>query len=223
MHPANRRPAGWLIPALLAVSLAGCGTNAPSHPAPSGGGHAAAVQNGPATDGAEADRHFPANQPFQNRLDALPTTPANVPNAKPADPVLYGALPVVTPDGRQETLHPADRPVVFLAYWCPHCQRTLVLWDQHWSELPVKPVIVATGFQSGTPLADARRIEEDEIRGLHLQHIQFDAYLLDADEGKRVIQAYPQAVYELDDQLLTLTGERTLDVWKQVFSGTVRG
>jgi thiol-disulfide isomerase/thioredoxin len=219
--PSIRSLMSWMTIPLVITALAGCAQ-------PSGGGSVAQNTGSPSatngvslqntTNATTADRHFPANRPFENRLNALPTTPANVLNAKPADPAVYASIPALTPEGASLTLTPSERPVVFVAYWCPHCQRTLVLWDQHWSELSVKPVIVATGFEPGTPLAQAKQIDADEIRGLNLKHIQFDAYLLDTNIGKKVIQAYPEVVFQQGDQLLTVTGERTLAVWKQVLS-----
>ncbi|MCL6600306.1 MAG: thioredoxin [Alicyclobacillus macrosporangiidus] len=220
--PPVRSLMSWMTITLVITALAGCAQPNGGGPAPQNTAGSPPANTGTAaqntTNAAASDRHFPANQPFENRLNALPTTPANVLNAKPADPAVFSSIPALTPDGAPLTLNPSDRPVVFLAYWCPHCQRTLVLWDQHWSELPVKPVIVATGFEPGTPLDQAKQIEADEIRGLNLQHIRFDAYLLDTDVGKKVIQAYPQVVFQQGDRLLTFTGERTLAVWKQVLS-----
>lgn len=58
----------------------------------------------------------------------------------------FRAIPVVTLDGARTTVDATRTPVLFIAWWCPHCHD--LLKDLAGTPLPRKPVLISTFFRS---------------------------------------------------------------------------
>ncbi|RIV29300.1 hypothetical protein D2Q93_00085 [Alicyclobacillaceae bacterium I2511] len=130
---------------------------------------------------------------------------------------LYHHISVYAANGRQVALDVAKQAVLFSAYWCPHCQRTLVLLDEHQLSMKTLPVIVSTGFAPGTSLQTAKRLTAEEKRGLHLSGMTV-YYLLGSGFRQFVSEGFPTLAYESKGRVNLLVGEHTLQVWQHVFS-----
>lgn len=158
------------------------------------------------------------NPPFQNKLNVGKVTPSSQFDAKRVDEGTYGVFSVTNLSGNSETLYPKKTPVLFEAYWCPHCQRTLVMMNKNWNQLKLKPTIVATGFQPGTTLAQAKSLVTSEEEGLQLNYAKPTYYLLSSDEQHKLIQSYPEFIFGRSGEIYMLQGEHTLEIWEQALS-----
>lgn len=156
---------------------------------------------------------------FQNRTSDMLVTP----DAK-LDPTIvqnetYRAISVVNSSGHPQVIHVGHQPVLFVAYWCPHCQRTLQLLTEYRAKFGVLPIIVCVGYSNGTSLSAAVRVERQEERVLHLAHFSV-YYALASTAGNRYApEGYPTLVYRDKGELKTLYGEHSLAIWEQVLHG----
>ncbi|WAH35299.1 TlpA family protein disulfide reductase [Alicyclobacillus dauci] len=153
---------------------------------------------------------------FQNRTRELVVTPDTKVDPSPATDVDYTHVSVLTAAGKRVVLDARQTPILFVAYWCPHCQRTLELLSSHKSELSRLPVIVNVGFPKNTELQEAVQVEAEETKQLNLHGFQM-YYALDPAAGdKYAPQGYPTLAYENVRGIQTLFGEHTLSVWTSV-------
>lgn len=155
-----------------------------------------------------------ANPPFANRLKDLPATPD--PNFDPttAQSSIYTGLTVYKADGTKVTLDASKTPILFEAYWCPHCQRTLVLLNKNRSQLAQFPIVVSMGFAPGTSLSQAVNITQQEMNYFHIQNVQ-EYYYLGTQSNELVPVGFPTLAFPGQGSVVTLAGEHTLQVWEQ--------
>lgn len=153
---------------------------------------------------------------FQNRLTMLPTAPDNRLDPTTANGVDYHHIRVLDANGKQVVLSVSQGPILFAAYWCPHCQRTLVLFSKKSQELQAKPVVVCVGYPAGTTLKQAVHVETEEVSELHLA--TFTTYYDLSPQAGDIYapKGYPTLAYQALGQTKLLFGEHTWSIWKQV-------
>ncbi|MCL6548117.1 MAG: hypothetical protein K6T30_04315 [Alicyclobacillus sp.] len=155
------------------------------------------------------------NPPFAVLLNEERVAPNPRFDPAPASPSLYTRVPVWTADGHQAVLDARRRPILFVAYWCPHCQRTLVLLSQHQTKVGEMPDVVSMGFVPGTSLREAKQLTRQEEQALHLTGLANRTYYLVRPDANRYIpNAYPTLVFRHGWKLEMLSGEHTLQVWQ---------
>jgi hypothetical protein len=162
-----------------------------------------------------------ASQPisFQNETKEMLVTPDQTLDPSIPRGVDYTRIQAVNGDGQTVTLDAERTSILVVAYWCPHCQRTLKLLSQYRPSLDTVPVLLNVGYPSGTTLSEAVHVEQEEERALGL-HGMTSFYDLDPSAGdKYAPKGYPTLVYKSSRGLNTLFGEHTLAVWKQVLAG----
>jgi thiol-disulfide isomerase/thioredoxin len=159
------------------------------------------------------------NLPFQNKLSVAKVPPPIAKfNPKPVDLNTYEHVKAVDEHGNPIELSPSTKSILFVAYWCPHCQRTLVAFSNH-VPLQQMPVVVSLGFAPGTSLAFAKKVTHEEIVALHLPaNLQVD-YALSLKAGNYIKDGYPTFVFADKGQLQELVGEHTWPVWSQAIAG----
>ncbi|WP_051343645.1 TlpA family protein disulfide reductase [Alicyclobacillus herbarius] len=148
---------------------------------------------------------------FTNRLNDEKATPIKKFDATRKGASLYAKVTVYDANGRKVTLDAKKQPLLFEAYWCPHCQRTIVLLHKHANQLAEMPVLVSVGYAKGTTLTQAKRISDEEVRAFGLKNMKV-YYLLDGDHGQ---YSFPTLAFNHNGQVELLKGEHTLAVWKQ--------
>jgi len=154
------------------------------------------------------------NVPFRNELNLDRTPLSNVydPHSAPLSTVTQ--VQVVTGEGQQVVLDADKQPIIFVAYWCPHCQRTLVMFSQEERQLHQLPVVVSMGFQPGTTLAEAKKLTQEERKTLGLSSDFTVDYALTVQSAKYVPHGFPNLVYSDGTTLQMLYGEHSLSAWK---------
>lgn len=157
------------------------------------------------------------NPPFQNKLSMEKGRQSNRYDPHSAKASVFSSVKVETSAGKTISLNAKKQPILFTAYWCPHCQRTLVLLKKSVSQLPVRPIVVSMGFQPGTTLAEAKKLEQKEGKVLGLgSAFQIDYGL---SLGKQdVPMGFPTLVYSDGSSLKMLYGEHTLKIWKEALA-----
>lgn len=188
---------------MATVGLAGCGA------VPSNGTVAA---NGTAT----SQKQDP-NPPFRDRLKDIPATPDPKFDPTQAKASVYDTVTVYAADGTKVVLDASKTPILFEAYWCPHCQRTLVLLNQNRDKIKQFPVLVSMGFAQGTSLAEAVKITQQEDQYFHLNNVK-EYYYLGSQTQTLVPQGYPTMAFPGQGGVLTMPGEHTLGAWAQALA-----
>jgi thiol-disulfide isomerase/thioredoxin len=164
------------------------------------------------------DQSTPAHpSSFTNRLNESKVKPIATFDATTQDVSLYRRVTVYDASGRKLTLDASKRPLFFEAYWCPHCQRTLVLLNRHRDQLKQMPVIVSLGYAKGTNLATAKRISDEEMRAFHIQGVDV-YYLLDGDHGQ---YSFPTLAFPYHGRVELLRGEHIFPVWQRALGGSL--
>lgn len=133
----------------------------------------------------------------------------------------YTHVKVINSAGKTVTLDARQHPILFVAYWCPHCQRTLINLSKNRSKFAQLPILVSLGFPSNVSLATAVKVEHSEEQQLHLASFQV-YYALSPSAGNTYApKGYPTLAYFNSSKrhLMTLFGEHTLSVWEQVLNG----
>lgn len=159
------------------------------------------------------------NPPFRNELKMDIIQPISKFDPVQANPVVYDQVIVYDAAGRKTTLDASKTPLLFEAYWCPHCQRTLVLLNHNWSKLSQKPLIVSMGFKPNTSLKEAVHLEQQELQTYHMKSFQI-YYLLDPNQSKYVPYTYPTLVFNRNGSLDMLHGEHTLSAWMKALNAS---
>lgn len=136
----------------------------------------------------------------------------------PATAPIYHNITVYNADGKKVTLDASKQPIFFEAYWCPHCQRTLVMLNQNRSNIGQFPVIVSMGFKPGTTVAQAAARSDAELKYFHIKNVKVYFYL--GNQTKQLVpKGYPMMVLPHQGQVVSLIGEHTLSVWEQALQG----
>lgn len=158
----------------------------------------------------------PNTQPL-NVTDLLNTdkpTPDNQFDFKSVSSSEVGGVKIVTATGKP--VNPGSiRSALFEAYWCPHCQRTLVLLNAGKNKLKNIPVIVSTGFPKGTSLKQAVATSDKELKMLGIHG--FKVYYA-LGENKQLVTGFPTLLFTHSGQRVRLVGEHTFDVWRKALS-----
>lgn len=154
------------------------------------------------------------NPPFYNELNLEVGAPDPQFDPQLIHAATYDNLTVYSANGRVVHLNTTNQPILFIAYWCPHCQRTLVLLRKHRNQLKSLPVVVSMGFAPGTTLEEAVHIGRAEERALGLQNYQI-FYDVQPNSGALVPNGFPTFVFPDHGQVDVLFGEHTWRVWEQ--------
>lgn len=157
------------------------------------------------------------NPPFTDLRSQEKVTPDPTFDATVVQSNVYKQVKVLDSAGKLVTLNAAEQPLLFAAYWCPHCQRTLVLLNQNRSKLKEFPVIVSMGFAPGTKLSDAVKLSNQELKTFHISNVK-EYYLLNPNEAKQVVQSFPTLAFPYQSKVEKLAGEHTLQVWEQAMN-----
>lgn len=157
------------------------------------------------------------NPPFKDSRAVEQVTPDANFDPTTANANTYTQVKVLDKSGKQVTLNASEHPLLFEAYWCPHCQRTLVMLNENRAQLKQFPIIVSMGFAPGTPLSAAIKLSDQELQTFHIANAKV-YYLLDATESKKVVQSYPTMAFPYQSHLDKLVGEHTLQVWEQALN-----
>ncbi|WP_206885211.1 TlpA family protein disulfide reductase [Alicyclobacillus mali (ex Roth et al. 2021)] len=191
--------AGW-----VAVLMAGCGTVEN------------AAMSGQPGKSSGRDRAHPLV--FQNLTGEMNEGQDPRWDPQPASSDLYGAVTVWTATGQKELLSADAQPLLFAAYWCPHCQRTLELLTSIRQRLKRDPVIVNVGYPAGTSLKTAVRIAREEDATLHLAPFK-EVFVLTPSAGDRYAPlGYPTLVFRQGNDLWSLYGQHRAAVWEKALS-----
>lgn len=126
----------------------------------------------------------------------------------------YEDIAVYTASGRQIHISAASHPVLFEAFWCPHCQRTLRLLSLHVRKPSELPWVVSMGYPSGTTVKEAARVSQKEMRAFGLTHATV-YYSLSPQWRILVPQKFPTLVFPSKRHLLMLSGEHAWTVWRE--------
>ncbi len=161
--------------------------------------------------GVQVWRLYHTNPPFQNLLKAEIATPIDTFNASAANPADKHMI-IVTGSGSHVQFGPKLFPALITAYWCPHCQRTLVLLDRRQKTLKRLPIVISTGFAQGTTLAEAKNLTAKEVSSLHLRGFRV-YYLL--HNWRSTVTEFPTLVFSRGGKWMQLHGEHTIAVWRK--------
>ncbi len=157
------------------------------------------------------------NPPFTNRLTSEETTPITIYQPQQvSNATAYTQLTVYTATGKKVVLNAATTPLLFEAYWCPHCQRTLVLLNKKRAQLRHFPTLISTGFVPGTSLQSAVHLTDEEATAFGIHHVQ--TYYLLAD-WHSLVPEFPMLIFRpAHGQVEKLVGEHTFSVWQQAIN-----
>ena len=165
---------------------------------------------------------FPAlisNPPFRRELSLDIVRPDAAFDPVVANKNVYDAVGVYTATGKHVTLNASKHPILFEAYWCPHCQRTLVMLNQYQGSLAKRPILVSMGFQFNTTLRAAVSLENSELKAFHIHGFKV-YYLLDPNQKRYVPYKYPTLVFDHNGMLQMLYGEHVLSAWKEALANS---
>ncbi|GMA51860.1 hypothetical protein GCM10025857_32170 [Alicyclobacillus contaminans] len=126
-----------------------------------------------------------------------------------ADQVL-NSLKVVDRNGQAVDLRNTNQPILFEAYWCPHCQRTLVLFQHNPVLMGAKPIVISCGFPKNTTLKQAIAASDKEFQLLGLSG--FTVYYV---VNPVQLPGYPTLLFHKGQAAHVLIGEHTSAVWEQ--------
>lgn len=190
----------WLaavVPALI-LALAGCGT----------------VTAPKTTTTTTQSTGSSLDPPFRVVTSLEVVTPDAKFDPTAASLSLYQSIPVYTASGKVVHLDATKQPILIEAYWCPHCQRTLLLFNKHSQAMKQRPVLISTGFAQGTTLQQAVQIGKAEEAALHLQAYQVYYYIA-PDYAKRLVPVgFPTLVFPWKGKVDALYGEHTWAAWQ---------
>jgi len=153
------------------------------------------------------------NPPFEIKLKDEIVQPITQFNVIPAQVNVENGVTAYSASGKLIHLNPKKQPILFEAYWCPHCQRTIVMMDKERSQLNRLPILVSLGFQPNTSLKQAVQLTNKEITELHLKNLKV-YYLLQYHVRNFVPNGIPELLFPYHHRLETLSGEHTFQIWK---------
>lgn len=123
---------------------------------------------------------------------------------------VLASLDLVDRDGHPVHLESTDRPIMFEAYWCPHCQRTLIMFNNNSTLKRSNPIIISSGYPAHTTLKDAVAAADKEFQLLSLSGFTV-YYAINPIQ----VPGYPSLVFQNNGTTVVLTGEHTEGVWEQ--------
>ncbi len=194
----------WLaaaVPALI-LALVGCGTVTTPNTTTGAQGTAASSK------GSSLD------PPFRVVTSLEVVTPDAKFDPSAASLSLYQNIPVYTASGKVVHLDARKQPILIEAYWCPHCQRTLLLFNKHSQAMKQRPILISTGFAQGTTLQQAVKLGEAEDAALHLQNYQMYYYIAPNFATRLVPVGFPTLVFPWKGKVGALYGEHTWAAWQ---------
>ncbi|GEO24945.1 hypothetical protein AAC03nite_07300 [Alicyclobacillus acidoterrestris] len=155
---------------------------------------------------------------FQNKTSEMRITPDKKMDASLVTTTDDTHIDVLDSQGHRVILNAEKTPALIVAYWCPHCQRTLQLLSNHQSQLSALPVLIHTGFPDGTTLAEAKKVVATEVKDLHL-HGFTSYYALGSSFAKQYApKGYPTLLYGSNEGVQSLVGEHVFSVWDEVLT-----
>lgn len=153
---------------------------------------------------------------FINRTGDMRVAPNAKFDAEIGERTSYTNISVLDSSGRHISLNASATPLFFEAYWCPHCQRTLVLWNKNRNGFRHMPLIVSMGFPPGTTLHEAVRVSDAEMNAFHIRNLAV-YYLLGANAAQ-FVKEYPTLLFPWKGKVALLQGEHTLGVWQRALN-----
>jgi thiol-disulfide isomerase/thioredoxin len=153
---------------------------------------------------------------FTNRLNDMLVKPNPKFDVRSTDTTVYEKVPVYSEDGQKVVLDASKEPLFFEAYWCPHCQRTLVLMNKNRDKLKQMPIIVSIGFPAGTMLKNAVRISHEEMNAFKIHDVKVYYFL--TENSSQFVHTYPTLVFSYQGKLGLLQGEHTLSAWQRALN-----
>lgn len=157
------------------------------------------------------------NPPFRNELNVEKGPVDTKFDPIPGSANIYQKIPVLNQIGKKVYLDAGKYPILFEAYWCPHCQRTLVLLMHNRSKVKQMPILVSMGFAPKTSLQQAVQLSHEEFHALHIKDVQV-YYLLNVNPGKYVPTVYPTLAFLYQHQISLLAGEHIWPVWQKALT-----
>lgn len=123
---------------------------------------------------------------------------------------VLSSFTIVDKKGNEVHLTDSKRPILFEAYWCPHCQRTLILFHNTPAIMNAKPIVISTGFPANTTLQEAVAASKKEFDLLGVSG--FTVYYA---LGNVHVPSYPTLLFHQNQSTDLLSGEHTKQVWEQ--------
>lgn len=200
---------------VLSTLAVGCGATTKKNSAPAATTTTTQVQKTVAT--SQISTSLGDNAPFSVRTGESLVKPQSTWNAKPLSSTTYNDVHVLDESGKPVTLDVSKSPILFEAYWCPHCQRTLVLLSSNMSDIKSKPILVSTGFAPNTTIQQAVSISHQEFKSLNLAKFKV-YYLLDKSLLAKYVVSYPTLVFDKNGKAQEMLGEHTLPLWERALS-----
>lgn len=157
------------------------------------------------------------NPPFKVLLNQERVTPDPLYDPSPASSTLYDRVRVLNAAGKVVYLDARKTPVLFEAYWCPHCQRTLVLLAKNRTALKQFPVLVSAGFAPGTTFSTAARLSAQEMKTFRIRNVKL--YILLGSLSATAVPEFPTLAFSAGGKFYTLRGEHVLSAWRSALSG----
>lgn len=165
------------------------------------------VQAAPKNDKSEG------NPPFINKLKTDIVPQISTFNDVVVNSTQYNDVPVYTEGGKIVHLDARRQPILFEAYWCPHCQRTLVMLNKHRSQFGRFPILVSFGFQPNTSLHQAIKLTNAETKAFNIKNVKV-YYILQYHIRNYAPNGIPELVFFHNGKLESLSGEHTLQIWE---------
>lgn len=143
-----------------------------------------------------------------------------IPDAKfDAVPITNGRdllihLKLTDESGKPVSVAQTDRPIIFEAYWCPHCQRTLITLFKDKDFMALHPIVVSMGYPPDTTLSQAVATSQKEFDILGLSG--FTVYYSLGSVSQDVVPSYPTVIFTKRNKMYRLTGEHTSLVWHEI-------
>ena len=152
--------------------------------------------------------------PFRDvsSVEVVPLTKTD--NAVVVSSKTYNHVVTQNNTGEKVVLNASKKPMLFVAYWCPHCERTLFMWKKDHAKFPD---LVFVGYPNGTKFAMAKNRAWSEIHYFHLPVKSSQVYfVIGNQQAKYVPQGFPNYIYAQHHQDKSLLGEHTWHVWQSV-------
>ncbi len=152
--------------------------------------------------------------PFRDFRKIEITPLLNINNASNVSSFVYNHVVAQANNGKREVLDATKIPMAFVAYWCPHCERTLAMWKLHHAHFPD---LVFVGYPQGTTFSQAKQRAWAEIRYFHLPVTANQVnFVIGNQQDQYVPKGFPNYVYAVGHQDKSLLGEHTWKIWHSV-------